>query len=75
MQEILKRRGTGEPFYLEGLELPVKSVVAYFNVLINLNVHSKISKVLVPGNISEVLVVGNISKVLVLSFSFKVLIE
>ena len=38
-------------------------------VLLNLNVHSKISKVLAPGNISYVLVTGNICKILKLSSS------
>ena len=64
---------------LEALEMPVKSEVAYLNVLQNLNVHSKISKVLEPGNISKALVFSfgfrNISKVLVFSSNFKVLFK
>ena len=39
---------------LGDVEITVKSEVACFNELLNLNVHLKISKVLVPGNISEV---------------------
>ena len=51
---------------LEDLEMPVKSAVAYLNVLLNLIAHSKSSKILVTGNISIVIV---------LSSSFKVLIK
>ena len=52
----------------------VKSEVAYLNVLLNLNVHSDISKVLVPTSISTVLVPRSISKVLVPRSISKVLV-
>ena len=51
---------------LEDLKMLVKSEFVYLNVLLNLDVLSKISKVLGPGNIS---------KALVLSSSFKVLFK
>ena len=41
---------------LDDLEMLAKSEVAYLNVLLNLNVHSNISKILVPGNISKLIV-------------------
>ena len=41
---------------LKDLEIPLKYEVAYLNVLLNVNVCSKISKGLEPGNISKVLV-------------------
>ena len=41
---------------LKDLEIPLTYEVAYLNVLLNVNVCSKISKGLEPGNISKVLV-------------------
>ena len=59
---------------LEGIENAGKVQRSVLERTSDLNVHSKISKVLVPENISEVLVL-EIFRKLVPSSSFKVLIR